>query len=628
VNPREGRVEAEVSWFFRVRGPSPQREITAYLTNAAELEDISSPDGKLTWSRAPSFLPFFSAASVVFDPPVPPGSRLRLNFRYRLERTTKQTGLTAMSMSLGPDTLYLFECWYPTPEPFVDSNTFVRKVQKPPFRFTVTVPPDFTAVTVGELLEDKTEKRKRIFRYECGTPAPFLIPLVVARFERTVYTRSGTTVNLLFPRPIDEARAGRFCDFVARAAAAQARVLERPEPRTITVALAETGGLARGFPHLLILSPYLLGFWESPESKSTICHELSHTYFGNLVTAYGPGGNEFLSEGLATFTGIKTVGMLEGKEIEHALFRRERRLYFESKVEDVAIVQVRPMQNVLSGEVYRKGALIFNEMTRYLGEKKVWRILATYLRERQGGYAALADFREIIRRGASPDMSAFFRQYLETIDLPWIELVSWRSTEAEAGRWSTELRLRNRGSGFGLAPVGFSGSPDGNRWEIRSFFVPAGSVKDFTVQTAFRPVRCVLDPEGTFLNGLRRASLLNRAKELRQKGKTEAARREYEKLLALLPRDGEVWYGLGRTEERAGGLERAVECYAKAAEAGGPLWLPTWGWLREAECLEKLGKPVRAEHLLRQVLSEGRDIYGAREKARRLLEKLEKKNKE
>ncbi len=623
IEPAKGSVSAQVAWHLENDGPGHATQVLIYLADMAELSAIEAPGRTVTWKRLPALIPFFSAARVRFAKPVPAGDRITVLLRYHIVRTIKQTGLGALSMSLGPTAVYLFESWYPTLKPFIDVDTFIRKVPKTPFSLEVTVPRGFTGVTVGTR-KTKTDKPQTCtFTYECDGPPPLLIPLLVARFTRQVVADMEIPVELYAAAPVAEARSRELCGFVAKAAGVQARLLQRQPPATLTVVLLDSGGIARGFPGLLVLPPYLPSYWEDPLVKSTICHELSHTYFGNLVSAYGPGGNEFLSEGLATFIGVKTVGILDDREAEQRLFRRMREEFFASEVQDVAIVHVRPMQNVLSGEVYKKGALVFNELSRWLGEKKLWELLSAYLRDREGGHATVADFRRVAQKRSGRDLAPFFTQYLETTDLPWVDVTSFTSEQAGPDRWRTVVRLRNRGTGFGLAPVGLAGA-GGSRPDVRTelCLVPAGTEKTFTVETPYEVASCQIDPDGTFLHGVRRASLLRRAKDLRQKGRLDQARATYEKLAALLPEDGEIWYGLGRAEQSAGRNEAAVACYEKAAAFGGTSWLPTWAWLREAACRRTVGDLTRARELLQRVIDEGQDIYGAQEEARRGLREL------
>jgi tetratricopeptide (TPR) repeat protein len=125
------------------------------------------------------------------------------------------------------------------------------------------------------------------------------------------------------------------------------------------------------------------------------------------------------------------------------------------------------------------------------------------------------------------------------------------------------------------------------------------------------------------LHGVRRASLLSRAKELRQKGEFPAARTTYERLLRVLPEDGEIWYGMGRVEQETDRLEQALECYRKAAAHGGTAWLPTWAWIREAACLRAMERKDEAREVLTRVIEQGTDIYSAQSEARTQLQELE-----
>ncbi len=628
VFPEKGSCEATVAWDVEVRGSAPRAQLTAYLADVAEVTGASSPAGPLAWKRVPSLVPFFSSVIVSFPAPRPPGHRETVTFAYTLSPSAAVTGLAAMNMSAAPDKMYFFECWYPTITPFIDENTFVRAGQKPPFTLTASVPAGFAFITAGELVSDATGGERAVFTYRCARPAPFLIPFLAGKFARTRIDGGPVPLDLFVMEDARAEELSEFTRFIAQGAALQARLLARPPPARLAVALCEAGGLARGFPGLIIVPPGFPRYRHDPAVASTTCHELAHTYFGNLVTAHGPGGNEFLSEGLATYIGIKTAAAAGATaEAEDALFAQSLAKLMRSDTPDSPIVQVRPMQNVLSGEVYSKGALVFNELARLIGEKRLWRLLGSYLARHAGGFATLDEFRRLVREEAWPQLACFhghralldrfFAQYLDSTALPWVQIAD--SGARTPGK--CECTVRNRGDGFGLAPIGIRA---GGATEEHSLLIAPGETRTLSIaRPGSEQIACTVDPHGTFLHGVRRASMLARAADLRRKGLTAEARAAYEELLARIPEDGEAWYGLGRLEEQAGQPAHGAECHAKAAALGGEEWLPTWGWLREAECRIALGDKARARALLERVLAEGNDTFDAKREAAAALKRIE-----
>lgn len=626
VFPEKGSCDVEVAWGVEARGPAPRAELTAYLADVAQVSGVFSPDGPVSWKRVPSLAPFLSAVAVAFPEPLPPGRRLTVTFAYTLSPGAAATGLAAMNMSAAPDRMYFFECWYPTIAPYIDENAFVRAGQKPPFTLTASVPVGFVFITAGELASMADDGDRVVYTYRCPAPAPFLIPFLAGKFAHRRVDAGAAAIDLYLMGNEREEETTEFTRFVARSAALQARLLGRPPPARLAVALCEVGGLARGFPGLIIVPPGFRRSWRDPAVASTVCHELAHTYFGNLVTAYGPGGNEFLAEGLATYIGIKTAADVAAGA-EDALFAQLLAGFMGSDTPDAPIVQIRPMQNVLSGEAYNKGALVFNELARLVGEERLWRLLGAFIARHEGGFVTLEDFRRLVREEAWPQLACFeghralldrfFAQYLDSTALPWVEIAA--ADHRALGR--CELTVRNRGDGFGLAPMGIQA---GKRSEEHSLLIAPGETRSLSIA---RPgagrIDCSVDPRGTFLHGVRRTSMLARAADLRRKGLIAEARAAYQDLVARIPEDGEAWYGLGRLEERAGQPARAAECYAKAAALGGQDWLPTWGWIREAGCRLALGDKERARALLRRALAEGNDTFDARREAAAALKAIE-----
>ncbi len=627
VFPEKGAIDVSVLWDLEVRGPAPRAELTAYLSDVADVKSVTAAGRALAWKRVASLIPFFSSVVVTFPSPLGPGERAAVTFTYTLAPAGATTGLAAMNMAVTPEKIYFFECWYPTITPFIDDNTFVRAGQKPPFTLRADLPAGFTAITAGRLVSDTPRGATASFEFESARPAPFLIPIVAGKFTRTAIRDGAIPIDLYAP---DGARAsGRreLCAFVARSAALQAQLLSQGPPARLALALMEAGGLARGFPGLVIVPPSFQDFWQDPSFASTLCHELAHTYFGNLVTAYGPGGNEFLSEGLAAYAGIKLAGAVLGSpRAEARLLAQSLAKLMRSDTPDAPIVQVRPMQNVLSGEVYSKGALVFNELSRLLGQDELWKLLGAYVTRYAGAFVTLDEFRRFCIENAWPRegsfdskralLARFFVQYLDTTALPWVQVVSTHERAGGAARY-LELSLKNRGDGFGLVPVLLD--PSG-RAERHAFLLEPGETRTFSLKLeGSTPGVCSVDPDGTFLHGVRRASMLAQAATLRAKGETVPAREAYERLVARIPEAGEAWYGLGRLEDQAGDAARAAEHYAKAAALGGPEWLPTWGWIREAQCRVRVGDVKAARVLLNRVAVEGNDIFDAKAEAAKIL---------
>src|SRR5690349_20383816 len=62
------------------------------------------------------------------------------------------------------------------------------------------------------------------------------------------------------------------------------------------------------------------------------------------------------------------------------------------------------------------------------------------------------------------------------------------------------------------------------------------------------------------------------------RGDVEAARRGFELILLDLPRFGPAWDGLGRCHDAEGDLEKAGQCYRKAARLDRQNWRSRYNW--------------------------------------------------
>ncbi len=622
VEPAEGTITTRSSVKIKHEGSQPRRNLTLYLSSICTVSGVTSDHGELKWTRSPSLIPYFANVGITFDRAIVPGETLSVTLSYRIERIIKNTGLAAMNMSLGPDYVYLFEGWTPSLEPLLDQQGFVNTVQKSSFSMDITVPAPFTALTIGTLKEKETTPSGTTYRYAYSGAPVFMIPVIAGRFHRRSFTSGPVPAELFTTAETPQSTAHPLYNFIAEVASFQADYLGCKRPERVRIVLVETGGLARGFPFMILLPPYYLSLWRSPGAQELIAHELSHTYFGNLVTAGGPGGNEFLSEGMATFMGVRTVGHFKGVEMERRLLEEKRDLYLSSENPNVPIIELLPMQNVLSGEAYKKGALLLNEMRRLLGKDRFRTLLRSYINRFKGTSVTLADFEAICRDVDEKQLPPLINQYLKTGDLPYVTINNFKCVkEEEKDAWRTTLTLVNTGPGFGYVPLlleaDHPAASTATKVEKKTVFVKGKSTKACFFITSFPVKQCVIDPDAVFLHGVKRKGRLKQAAELRQKGSYDEAEKVYKALLGILPGDGEVWYGLGRNHQAAGRAAEAIECFEQAARCGGTAWLPEWAWLRQADCLLKQGDSKRAHTFLRRILDRPNDTYNIKSKVRK-----------
>jgi len=261
-NLKERKVSVKADLSLRC-GNRPLSQFYVYLTSAAELKNVSSSERQLSWEPRPAFIPFFNAVSVNLRNQIKPGETFRISLHYVIKQEAKQTGLGALSMCIEPEFAYLFESWIPSVQPLLDNDGFVQKVPKAPFELKILVEPSLTGLSTGVSGPSHLEGGKRIFCYSSEEAPPLLIPLVIGRFKVTHFPNLEIPIEVYAKERAPSAFRD-FVAFVAKAALIQARVLERKPPKLIRIVFLDTGGLARGFPTLLVLPPSMhQGWWDA-----------------------------------------------------------------------------------------------------------------------------------------------------------------------------------------------------------------------------------------------------------------------------------------------------------------------------------------------------------------------------
>ena len=282
---------------------------------------------------------------------------------------------------------------------------------KAPWRLTLRVPKDLTAAANYPAAHERMSGAWRTVEFAETRPLPSeVIAFAVGPFDRYEGATAGVDhvpVRVLTPKGLSA--AGREA---AEASDGVVRWLENytgqhyPWPKLDHVALPEGAFGAVENPGLItyrqrgILAP---ASGATPEwrrhMRNLQAHELSHQWFGNLVTQ-ADWTEVWLSEGFATFLAAKFAGD------SLAIVSAREHLFDED-----AGPRARPVRktftdraslaDVYSGVVYAKGAATLAELESWLGAEALQNALRRYLTLHLGANATTADLAEALGGGQS-----------------------------------------------------------------------------------------------------------------------------------------------------------------------------------------------------------------------------------
>lgn len=174
---------------------------------------------------------------------------------------------------------------------------------------------------------------------------------------------------------------------------------------------------------------------EGPEStEELISHELSHSWFGDLVTCKS-WKELWLNEGFATFMEAVFKEHKEGRDAYLVQMRDNARIYL---LED-ALRYRRPVVfdrysnpgQLFDATLYQKGGFILHMLREVVGDELFWKSLHKYLDEHKYGSVETSDLQRVFEQTSGRRLDWFFDQWVYKAGYPELRV---RYTYDEASR--------------------------------------------------------------------------------------------------------------------------------------------------------------------------------------------------
>lgn len=377
--------------------------------------------------------------------PLPPSSDLSFG-------TDRQSRLFAARPRY--DT-YLFtqnSLWYPSP---AHSDYFTA-------RLNITVPPGYTCISSGNLVEtDPGDDPGRAVEQQTATPTRFkwetrvpvkYVAFIVGRFEKLQPVDSTVPLDVHFSSGIHVPwrdlgnQAAEILDIYSE--------LFGPFPyeafNVVYRLWPDRGGHSP--PSFVVLNetPWLVDgrfgrAISSPVDISTredyfLAHEIAHQWWGQAVT-WGTYRDHWLSEGLSQYAAVLYLRKKYGEREFGSVLKKLSR-WTERKTRWGPIILGSRLSyhnfEAFQAIVYGKAALALHMLSDILGEDLFYRCLKEFYLEHRHGRARTGQFIRSVERTSGRDLSAFFRGWFFSHDLPRV-LFSTRGEKTESGY---QLRVR------------------------------------------------------------------------------------------------------------------------------------------------------------------------------------------
>ena len=367
-------------------------------------------------------------------------------------------------------------------------------------------PKALTSLSNGVLLEDKVKGERRTMHFRLDAPhSPYLVTLVVGRFEVHEAKAGSTTVRTLFP-------PGRKDDAL-RCTARTPKMLQLFEK--LTGRAYPWGDYAQVF-----VSEFIFGGMENTSATTLtdavlhdarahadysaeflVAHELAHQWFGDLLTCRDwPHG--WLNEGFATYSEV--LWSEEGESLDEADHTRKGDL--DAYLAEVAERYSRPIVarkfdapiDLFDRHLYEKGGLVLHELRRRLGDDDFFASIRSYVAAHAGGSVETVDLARAIERTTGRNVDRFFDEYVLRAGHPQLKVeLRWI---ADDKRVRVSVKQTQQGEPFALTlPVLVVAGDKSTAHQLeidkkeQVFFLPAAREPAQVIVDARRDLLATLD---------------------------------------------------------------------------------------------------------------------------------------
>ena len=313
----------------------------------------------------------------------------------------------------------LGKAWFPCVDDFKDRATY---------DCYITVGEGKKAVCGGALISETINKNKSVtYHWQLDKTIPtYLASVAVGEYEAVADSYNGindTIPILIYTKPADTSDVpGSFSNLKDIMAIFEYYFNPYPWNRvgyvgTAIGAMEHVTNIA--YPHFCIngTSTY----------EWLYTHELSHMWFGDLVTC-ASAGDMWLNEGWAVFCEIFYTKDLYGEEdFKNSMRNKHADVLRTTHIQDggyYALYGV-PTELTYGSTVYEKGCTVVQTLRGYLGSDLFFDVVKAYLEEFAFNYASSYDMRDFMTSYTGIDMTAFFDAWVFTPGTPHFSVDSF-----------------------------------------------------------------------------------------------------------------------------------------------------------------------------------------------------------
>ena len=160
--------------------------------------------------------------------------------------------------------------------------------------------------------------------------------------------------------------------------------------------------------------------------EDIVSHELSHSWFGDLVTCKN-WSELWLNESFATFMEAAYREKMYGRSDYLRKIMQDRDIYFdaESKMKrkhGLFNQSARPDDSIFDAVTYQKGGAVLHTLRETVGDEVFWRSINIYLNRYKYENVETADLQKVFEEVSKQNLDWFFKQWIYGAGFPKLEI--------------------------------------------------------------------------------------------------------------------------------------------------------------------------------------------------------------
>lgn len=295
--------------------------------------------------------------------------------------------------------------------------------EKAEFTISVSTSKDMKAVCSGVLTEKKQLSDSKIrWTYEMKQDVPpYLVNLAVGKYETIEKMYQGIERNipieLHFRKHLADKVPGSFVNLKSAAKAFETGYGPYQWPKIGFVGVPFRSG---AMEHVCNISYPEYAVNGGKERETLMAHELSHHWFGNLVTC-AESEDMWLNEGWASFSEALFKEFTYGKDAYKDYVRNNHLKvlkYTHQYDNGYRAVYGVPPKHTYGSTVYDKGADMVHCLRGYMGDSLFFNTIKHYLQDKKYTAVSTKEFEEYFSVKSGIDLSSFFQNWIYTPGFP------------------------------------------------------------------------------------------------------------------------------------------------------------------------------------------------------------------